>query len=57
LHVYIYIIAPKPAFKPLVDHKEASINKNQTEIRISKDKDEKVDVGTLFFILQNLSGR
>ncbi|XP_018052632.1 PREDICTED: MICOS complex subunit Mic60 isoform X1 [Atta colombica] len=38
--------APKPAFKPLVDHKEASINKNQTEIRISKDKGEKVDVVT-----------
>ncbi|KAG5319890.1 MIC60 protein, partial [Acromyrmex heyeri] len=36
--------APKPAFKLLTDQKEAPINKNYAEIRISKDKGEKVDV-------------
>ncbi|XP_011068733.1 PREDICTED: MICOS complex subunit Mic60 isoform X3 [Acromyrmex echinatior] len=36
--------APKPAFKLLADQKEAPINKNYAEIRISKDKGEKVDV-------------
>ncbi|XP_077259436.1 inner membrane mitochondrial protein mitofilin isoform X1 [Temnothorax americanus] len=36
--------APKPAFKPLVEQKEAPINKSHTEIRVSKDKGEKVDV-------------
>ncbi|KAG5317823.1 MIC60 protein, partial [Pseudoatta argentina] len=37
-------IPPKPAFKLLTDQKEAPINKNYAEIRISKDKGEKVDV-------------
>ncbi|XP_018358670.1 PREDICTED: MICOS complex subunit Mic60, partial [Trachymyrmex cornetzi] len=37
-------IPPKPAFKPLADQKEAPINKNYAEIRVSKDKGEKVDV-------------
>lgn len=36
--------APKSAFKPLVEQKEAPINKNYTEIRVSKEKGEKVDV-------------
>ncbi|XP_018313439.1 MICOS complex subunit Mic60 isoform X1 [Mycetomoellerius zeteki] len=40
----IEYIPPKPAFKPLADQKEAPINKNYAEIRVSKDKGEKVDV-------------
>ncbi|XP_070155257.1 MICOS complex subunit Mic60 isoform X2 [Polyergus mexicanus] len=36
--------APKPAFKPLVEKKEAPINENYAEIRVSKEKGEKVDV-------------
>ena len=57
--MHVYTVAPKPAFKLLADQKEAPINKNYAEIRISKDKGEKVDVGTfaLFFVLQSLSGR
>jgi len=38
--------APKPAFTSLVEQKEP-INNNYTEIRVSKEKGEKVDVGTL----------
>ncbi|XP_028047947.1 MICOS complex subunit Mic60 isoform X2 [Monomorium pharaonis] len=41
-------IPPKPAFKPLVEQKEVPINKNSekknAEIRVSKEKGEKVDV-------------
>ncbi|XP_025989547.2 MICOS complex subunit Mic60 isoform X2 [Solenopsis invicta] len=36
--------APKSAFKPLVEQKEAPINKNSADIRVSKEKREKVDV-------------
>ncbi|XP_050449745.1 MICOS complex subunit Mic60 isoform X2 [Cataglyphis hispanica] len=36
--------APKPAFKPLVEKKEAPINENYAEIRVSQEKGEKVDV-------------
>ncbi|XP_032685600.1 MICOS complex subunit Mic60 [Odontomachus brunneus] len=36
--------APKPVFKPLVEKKETPINQNYTEIRVSKEKGEKVDV-------------
>ncbi|XP_011262287.2 LOW QUALITY PROTEIN: MICOS complex subunit Mic60 [Camponotus floridanus] len=36
--------APKPVFKPLVEKKEAPINENYAEIRVSKEKGEKVDV-------------
>ncbi|XP_070519384.1 MICOS complex subunit Mic60 isoform X3 [Cardiocondyla obscurior] len=36
--------APKPAFKPLAEQKETSSNRNYTEIRVSKEKAEKVDV-------------
>ncbi|KAL6446564.1 hypothetical protein ACFW04_001238 [Cataglyphis niger] len=36
--------APKPAFKPLVEKKEAPINEPYTEIRVSQEKGEKVDV-------------
>jgi len=46
--------APKPAFTSLVEQKEP-INNNYTEIRVSKEKGEKVDVGTLahvFFFLR-----
>jgi len=38
--------APKPAFTSLVEQKEP-VNNNYTEIRVSKEKGEKVDVGTL----------
>lgn len=43
--------APKPAFKPLADKKEAPINENYAEIRVSKEKGEKVDVGKLIYFL------
>lgn len=47
-------VAPKPAFKPLVEQKEAPTNKNYAEIRVSKEKGEKVDVGTfLHYFLQS----
>ncbi|XP_067209003.1 MICOS complex subunit Mic60 isoform X3 [Linepithema humile] len=35
---------PKSAFKPLVEKKEAPVNQNYAEIRVSKEKGEKVDV-------------
>ncbi|XP_011872045.1 PREDICTED: MICOS complex subunit Mic60 isoform X2 [Vollenhovia emeryi] len=38
--------APKPAFKSLTEQKEASTNKKHTEIRVSNEKSEKVDVVT-----------
>jgi hypothetical protein len=41
--------APKPAFKPLVEKKEAPINENYAEIRVSKEKGEKVDVGMFVY--------
>lgn len=46
-------IAPKPAFKPLVEQKEAPVKKSHAEIRVSKEKGEKVDVGTFAFIFYN----
>jgi len=52
--LHVCTVAPKPAFKPLVEQKEAPINKNYTEIRVSKDKGEKVDAGTFtitFFVI------
>lgn len=45
----MYTVAPKPVFKPLVEKKEAPINENYAEIRVSKEKGEKVDVGTLAY--------
>lgn len=42
-------VAPKPVFKPLVEKKEAPINENYAEIRVSKEKGEKVDVGTFAY--------
>lgn len=38
--------APESAFKPLIEQKEAPINENYAEIRFSKEKGKKVDVGT-----------
>jgi len=45
-------IAPKPAFKPLIEKKEAPINENYAEIRVSKEKGEKVDVGMFVHFLK-----
>lgn len=43
------LVAPKPAFKPLVEKKEAPINEKYSEIRVSKEKGEKVDVGMFLY--------
>lgn len=47
----MYTVAPKSAFKPLIEQKEAPINKNFTEIRISKEKGEKVENVGMFTLL------
>lgn len=44
-------VAPKPVFKPLVEQKEAPISKSHAEIRVSKEKGEKVAVGTFALFL------
>lgn len=43
----VYAIAPKPAFKQLTEKKEAPIN--YEEVRFSKEKGEKVDVGMFVY--------
>lgn len=47
-------VAPKPAFKPLVEQKEAPINKSYAEIRVSKEKGEKVDGTFALFLVMVL---
>lgn len=49
-HLHVYIVAPKPVFKPLVEKKETPINQNYDESHISKDKGEKVNIGMLFVL-------
>lgn len=46
-------VAPKPAFKPLVEQKEPS-NEKYTEVRVSKEKDEKINVGTFAYCFEYL---
>lgn len=42
-------IAPDLAFKPLAEQKEAPINEKYNEIRFSKEKGEKIDVGMFIY--------
>lgn len=38
-------IAPKPVFVPLIDKKEPPNNEPYTEIRLSNEKGEEIEIG------------
>lgn len=50
-YLYVYTVAPKPAFKPVVEKKEIPTNPNFTEIHFTTKKGETVDVGMLCVFL------